>query len=154
MNKQNFRSMIEKRVRNEQEAAKLLYESTKKTNNTVISLFLYQLALDSEKHEHMLKAILSLTDSPSSVLTFGESEEFRKTIQKHQEMEHEMLENFKKIVDLTEDKRVRFILQNIISDEKRHHAIIKRVHQLVSEGEKIKDEKWWDFLYRYSRLTG
>jgi len=154
MNKQNFRSMIEKRVRNEQEAAKLLYESTKKTNNTVISLFLYQLALDSEKHEHMLKAILSLMDSPSSVLTFGESEEFRKTIQKHQEMEHEMLENFKKIVDLTEDKRVRFILQNIISDEKRHHAIIKRVHQLVSEGEKIKDEKWWDFLYRYSRLTG
>ena len=154
MNKQSFRSMIEKRVRNEQEAAKLLYESTKKTNNTVISLFLYQLALDSEKHEHMLKAILSLMDSPSSVLTFGESEEFRKTIQKHQEMEHEMLENFKKIVDLTEDKRVRFILQNIISDEKRHHAIIKRVHQLVSEGDKIKDEKWWDFLYRYSRLTG
>lgn len=154
MTKQNFRSMIEKRVRNEQEAAKLLYESTKKTNNTVISLFLYQLALDSEKHEHMLKAILSLMDSPSSVLTFGESEEFRKTIQKHQEMEREMLENFKKIVDLTEDKRVRFILQNIISDEKRHHAIIKRVHQLVSEGEKIKDEKWWDFLYRYSRLTG
>jgi len=154
MNKQSFRSMIEKRVRNEQEAAKLLYESTKKTNNTVISLFLYQLALDSEKHEHMLKAILSLMDSPSSVLTFGESEEFQKSIQKHQEMEHEMLENFKKIVDLTEDKRVRFILQNIISDEKRHHAIIKRVHQLVSEGEKIKDEKWWDFLYRYSRLTG
>ncbi len=154
MNKENFRSMIEERVRNEQEAAKLLYESAKKTNNKVISLFLYQLALDSVKHEHMLKTILSLMDSPSLAPTVGESEEFQKTIQKHQEMEHEMLENFQKIVDLTEDKRVRFILQNMIGDEKRHHAIIKRVHQLVSEGEKIKDEKWWDFLYRYSRLTG
>jgi rubrerythrin len=83
-----------------------------------------------------------------------EGEEFRKAIEEHVEVERKMLESFESIVDKTDDKRVRFILQDIISDEKRHHAIMKRVHELVCESEKVKDEKWWDFLFRYSRLTG
>jgi len=154
MSKQDFRSIIEERVKEEQEATKLLHESIKKTNNPVIRLLLYQMALDSAKHERMLQAVLSFLDSPSSMPSCKESGEFNKIIEKHIEVEREMLQNFEKIVDMAEDKRVRFILEDIISDEKRHHAVIKRVHQLVCEGEKVKDEKWWDFLYRYSRLTG
>ena len=65
-----------------------------------------------------------------------------------------MLEDFERTVDKTEDNRIRFILQDIISDEKKHHAIMKRVHELVCEGKKVQDQKWWDFLFRYSRLTG
>lgn len=153
IDKQEFKTMIEERVENEREAVRLLHDSIGKTKNTVIRLLLYQLALDSMKHEHMLRAILKLLET-SSKEQFKEGEEFRKAIEKHVEVEREMLESFERIVDKTEDKRVRFILQDIISDEKRHHAIIKRVHELVCEGEKVKDEKWWDFLFRYSRLTG
>jgi rubrerythrin len=153
MSMEDLKKIIEARIKNEQEAARSLQDSTRKTDNTVIRLLLYELALDSAKHEHMLKAILSLLDSPSSLPSRRESEEFHKIIEQHVEIEHEMLTSFEKIVDLAKDKRVRFILQDIISDEKKHHAIIKRVHQLISEGDKVKDEKWWDFLYRYSRLT-
>jgi len=154
MSKQDFRSIIEERVREEREATKLLHESIKKTDNPVIRLLLHQIALDSMKHKRMLQAVLSFLDSPSSMPSCKESEEFNRIIEKHVEVEREMLGNFEKIVDLAKDKRVRFILEDIISDEKRHHAVIKRIHQLVCEGEKVKDEKWWDFLYRYSRLTG
>jgi len=146
--------MVEERVENEREAVRLLHDSMGKTKNTVIRLLLYQLALDSTKHEHMLRAVLKLLETPSKEQFRWGGEEFRKAIQKHVEVEREMLEGFEKIVDKTEDKRVRFILEDIISDEKKHHAIMKRVHELVCEGEKVKDEKWWDFLFRYSRLTG
>jgi rubrerythrin len=154
IDKQEFKMMIEERVEDEREAVRLLHDSMGKTNNTVIRLLLYQLALDSTKHEHMLRAISKLLETPSKEQFRWEGEEFRKAIENHVEVEREMLEGFEKIVDKTEDKRVRFILEDIISDEKKHHAIMKRVHELVCEGEKVKDEKWWDFLFRYSRLTG
>jgi len=154
MDKQKFTMMIEEQIVNESQAVKLLHESMAKTTNTVIQLLLHQLALDSTKHEHMLRAILKLLETPSKEQFKWEGEEFRKAIEKHVEVEREMLESFEKIVDKTKDERIRFIIQDIISDEKKHHAIMKRVHQLVCESEKVKDEKWWDFLFRYSRLTG
>ena len=154
VNKQEFERMIEEQIENERNATGILYDSAKKTDNMVIRLMLNQLALESVKHEHMLKAILQLLESPSKEQFESESKGFRKVIEKHVEIERKMLEDFERIVDLTEDYRMRFILQNMISDEKRHHAIIKRVHELVCESEKVRDEKWWDFLFRYSRLTG
>jgi rubrerythrin len=154
INKQEFKGIIEKRIENEKKAVELLQDSLEKTSNTVIQLLLYQLALDSTKHEYMLRATLELLETPSKEQFKCEGEEFRKAIEKHAEVEREMLESFEKIVDKTEDKRIRLILQEIISDEKKHHTIIKRIYELICEDEKIKDEKWWDFLFRYSRLTG
>ena len=154
VNEQEFKMMIEELVENEKTAVKLLDDSMKRTSNTVIRLLLHQLALDSTKHERMLSVILELLEAPSKEQFESEGEKFRKVIEKHVEVEREMLEDFEKIVDKTEDKRVRFILQNIVSDEKRHHAIMKRVYELVCEGDEAKDEKWWDFLFRYSRLSG
>jgi len=146
--------MIEERIENEREAARLLYDSVRRTNNRVIRLLLYQFALDSIKHENMLRAILQLLESPSKEGFKSEGEEFRKVVEKHIEIEREMLEGFERFVDKTEDNRIRFLLQDMISDEKRHHAIMKRVYELVCESERVQDEKWWDFLFRYSRLIG
>lgn len=154
VDKQEFKMMIEEQIGNEKRATKLLRGSMKKTDNTVIQLMLHQLALDSTKHEKMLSAILQFLETPSKEWFKHEGEEFRKVIEKHVEVERKMMQDFERIVDETEDNRIRFILQAIISDEKKHHAIMKRVHELICEGEKVKDQKWWDFLFRYSRLTG
>ena len=152
--KQEFKVMVEEQIENEKEAARLLHDSVRKTNNQVIRLLLYQLALDSIKHENMLRTILQLLESSSKEGFKSEGEEFRKVIEKHVEIEREMLEGFERFVDKTEDNRIRFLLQDMISDEKRHHAIMKRVYELVCESERVQDEKWWDFLFRYSRLIG
>ena len=154
IDKQVFKVMIKKQIENERKAEKLLHDSLRKIENRVIRLLLYQLALDSTKHENMLRTILQLSESPSKEQFMSEGAEFRKVIEKHVEIERKMLEDFERIVDKTEDNRIRFLLQDIISDEKRHHAIMKRVHELVCESEKVQDEKWWDFLFRYSSLTG
>ena len=151
---QDFKTMIEEQIENEKKAVRLLQSSMKKTDNAVIQLMLSKLALDSTKHERMLRAILQLLESSPGEQFRYEGEEFRSVIEEHVEIERKMLEDFERIVDKTEDNRIKFILQDIISDEKRHHAIMKRVHELMCEGEKVQDQKWWDFLFRYSRLTG
>ena len=151
MNKQGLKEIVEGQVNNENNAARLLRDSATKTNNVVVQLMLNQLALDSEKHAYMLGVILQLLDSNEQFQQ--ENEQFLKIIQKHVEIEKKMLEDFERTVDLTEDRRLRFIIQDIIRDEKKHHAVVKRMYQLIFESETIQDEKWWDFLFRYSRLN-
>lgn len=146
--------MIKEQIGNEKEAVRLLRESMRNTGNAVIRLLLHKLALDSIEHRSMLNAVLQLIESPSKQQFEEESDEFRQAIEEHVEMERKMLEDFELIVDKTRDKRIRFILQDIITDEKKHHAITRRIYELICESEKTKDEKWWDFLFRYSRLSG
>ncbi len=126
----------------------------RKTENPVIRLLLTQLALDSTKHEHMLKIILELLNpSPDSHLEVDD-EDFREAMETHVRLEREMVDDFQKLVERIDDKRIRFILQDIISDEKRHHAITKRIYDLVYKSGATRDAVWWDFLFRYSRLSG
>lgn len=154
LDKQELEAIIEERIRDEVRGAKLLRDSMKKTDNVVIQLLLNQIALDSVKHESMLRAILGLLDSRSEEGFRTEGKEFLKLIEMHVEIERRMLEEFERVVDRIKDSRIRFMVQNIIGDERRHHSIMKRLHGLVFEGEKVQDEKWWDFLFRYSRLKG
>jgi rubrerythrin len=114
---------------------------------------LIQLSLDSAKHEHMLKAVLKMLAAKSNTDLVRETKYFRSVIQDHVKIEKEMLTGFEKLVDETSDRRIRFLLQEIISDEKRHHAVMKRISALLSSNEEVNDGQWWDFLFRYSRLT-
>ena len=147
-----FRENITLRIAEEKKANQLLHDTIGKTENVVIKLLLYQLALDSAKHELMLKTVLELLNSPSVVRSAFEDKSFRDVMVQHVSIEEEMINGFEKAVDKVKDKRIKFILQDIISDEKKHHAIVKRIYDLVC-AEKVKgDEDWWDFLYRYSHL--
>jgi len=147
-----FKTLIEERIKDEKEATKSLYDSIKKAKNSIVRLMLYQLALDSVKHEHMLRTILRILEFDGTQ-DDPEIKEFPEIVKKHVELENNMLRSFERIVERTADKRIRFILQEIVSDERKHHAIVKRISELISDTEEVRDEKWWDFLYRYSHLS-
>lgn len=144
---------IQKGLANEKFIFEMLNKTNVKTNNSVIKLILNQLALDSKKHESMLKIILSLLNPLENAIV-EEGEEFHKIIEQHIKFEDEMLRTYEKLIDETEDKRIRFLLQDIINDEEKHHSLVKRIYTLVCAGNEVTNEKWWDFLFRYSRLTG
>lgn len=145
---------IDSRIAEERKVITLLHDTIRKTTNPVIRLLLSQLAFDSAKHEYMLKIVLELLKAPPETRIEAEAEDFRKVLAQHVKAEQAMIQGFEKVVDRITDKRIRFILQDIISDEKRHHAITKRIYDLAYEGEATRDEAWWDFLFRYSRLSG
>jgi len=154
MENEGLKALIEERIEDERRAVAILHDSMGKVDNMVIRLLLDQLALDSVKHERMLEVILRLLEHPAKEQFEGEGEELRGILERHVEIEREMLEALERTVDETGDGRIRFLLQDMISDERRHHALMRRAHELVSDGERARDERWWDFLFRYSRLAG
>ena len=152
MSKNDLSDGIKKQIGNEEKAARSLLESGKKTENRIISLLFKQIALDSMKHAEMLRTILSLTESFEKG-NVAEKEDFTEALDKHIMVERKMLQDFEEMIEFTEDIRIRFILQNIIADEKRHNKIMKRMHEIVFSDKKDDDKRWWDFLYRFSKLT-
>jgi rubrerythrin len=100
----------------------------------------------------MLKTILSLLKDSEPSMSGSNNNELMKQVELHVEIERVMLEKMLELVDSVEDSRIRFIIQNIINDERKHHSIMKRLYTLLYE--EVTDEKWWDFIFRVSRLKG
>lgn len=137
-------------IKDERETVNHLSQTINKTKNNVIKILMQILLIDSLKHEKILQIVLSIIKTPK--LESSEVSEVAQHLKEHVEEEKTMMENFETLVDKVEDQRIRFLLENIITDEKRHHNIVERITELVVDSE-TSDDAWWDFLYRYSRLT-
>ena len=90
--KLDWKREIKKQIENEVTASKILLQSTKITNNPIVSHIFYQLALDSKKHVHQLKLILHLLEDPEK--SFEEEDGFDKVVKRHVEIERKMLQDF------------------------------------------------------------
>jgi rubrerythrin len=150
LNNQELEENIQKMIKDESAAVNHLSKTIKKTKNNVIKILMQILLIDSLKHGKILEIILSILNIPK--LESSEIGEVVQNLKEHVEEEKMMMENFENLVDTVEDQRVRFLLENITTDEKRHHNIVERITELVVDSE-TSDDAWWDFLYRYSRLT-
>jgi hypothetical protein len=147
---QELEKNIQKMIKDERETVNHLSQTINKIKNNVIKILMQILLIDSLKHEKILQIVLSILKTPK--LESSEISEVAQHLKEHIEEEKAMMENFENLVDKVEDQRIRFLLENIITDEKRHHNIVKRITELVVDSE-TSDDAWWDFLYRYSRLT-
>jgi rubrerythrin len=141
---------IQKMMKDERETVNHLSQTINKTKNSVIKILMQILLIDSLRHGKILEIVLSILKAPK--LESSEISEVAQHLKEHVEEEKAMMENYENLVDKVEDKRIRFLLENIITDEKRHHNIVERITGLVADSE-TSDDAWWDFLYRYSRLT-
>lgn len=137
-------------IKDERNTVSHLGKTIKKTKNNVIKILMQIMLIDSLKHAKTLEITLSILKNPK--LESSEIGEVAQHLKEHIEEEKAMMENFEDMVDKVEDQRIRFLLENIITDEKRHHNIVERIAELVVDSETSEDA-WWDFLYRYSRLT-
>ena len=137
-------------IKDERTTVSHLGKTIKKTKNNVIKILMQIMLIDSLKHAKILEIILSILNTPT--LENSEIGEVAQHLKEHIEEEKIMMENFEDMVDKVEDQKIRFLLENIITDEKRHHSIVERIAELVVDSE-TSDDAWWDFLYRYSRLT-
>jgi rubrerythrin len=146
---QELEESVQKMIKDERITVNHLGETIKKTKNNVIKILMQIMLIDSLKHAKVLEIILSILKTPK--IESSEISEVSEHLKTHVEEEKFMMENFENMVDKVEDQKIRFLLENIITDEKRHHNIVERIAELVADSE-TSDDEWWDFLYRYSRL--
>ena len=131
----------------EEEIVKSVNKALKTTKNSVVKSVLKGMALDSSKHAAIYRAAEQIVQV-APALTESEFNELRKVVKWHIENEDKVIKRLEDAVKRTENKRIRFLLQAIVADEKRHHQLLDAIMDIVVKGETITDDEWWEMLWK------
>ncbi len=53
-----------------------------------------------------------------------------------------------------EDKAVKFLLEAILKDEVYHHALLKRVHEMIVKRETLTESYIWEMIWKDTTYHG
>lgn len=122
-------------------------DSLKNIRNPIVKQVLRAIAFDSQKHAGIYNAAMTIT-SITPALTDKEYKELETIAEKHIADEEEAMSALDKIMPKIEDPKVRFLLESIAADEKKHHELLNRIMELIVKKEAITEEDWWEILWK------
>jgi len=138
-------------IKSQIEIEKKIVESINKAlvgvNNPPVKGVLRGISLDSVKHAEMYEAAYSLLTQTSTALAQEDLDKQRGIVEKHIQMEADLIQKIELMVPSVEDKKVKLLLNAILTDEKRHHALLKMVLEIIVHGETITEDDWWKMLW-------
>jgi bacterioferritin (cytochrome b1) len=109
---------------------------------------LKSISLDSVKHAEMYAAAVELLTTVSQALSQENLDKQKALVDKHIRMEEELIKKIGKVLPTVENDKVKLLLNAILSDENRHHELLKMVLEIIVRGETITEEDWWDLLWK------
>lgn len=115
--------------------------------NPVVKGVLKGISLDSTKHADMYSSAISLLTSVSQALTEDNLKKQIALVEKHIQLEANIIKKLQDVVPSIQNEKVKLLLSTILSDELRHHALLKKVLSILVRGETITDNDWWDVLW-------
>lgn len=125
-----------------------LNKSLTDIGNLTIKGVLRGISLDSVKHAEMYDSAVKLLTSVPQALTQENLDQQKKLVEKHIELEAELIEKISNALPTVENKKVKLLLNAILADEKRHHELLKEILEILVKGETITEADWWDVLWK------
>ena len=78
----------------------------------------------------------------------------RALVQKHINVEAELIKTLQTMIPTIENEKVTFLLKSILNDETKHHAMLKMVLEIIVHKETITEADWWEMLWEGSPFHG
>lgn len=125
-----------------------LNNSLGEISNQAVSGVLKGISLDSVKHAEMYTAAVKLLTDVTPPLTQENLDTQIELVRNHIRLEAELIQKIGKILPNIENEKVSLLLNAILTDEKRHHALLTEVLQILVQGETITEEDWWDLIWK------
>jgi len=122
--------------------------------NPVVKSVLKGVSLDSVKHADLYSAAITLLTQSSTALNQDNLDTQRALVQKHINVEAELIKTLQTKIPAIENEKVTFLLNSILSDEVKHHAMLKMVLEIIVHGETITESDWWKILWEGSPFHG
>ena len=138
---------MEKQMKIEKEIVDSVTKGLVDIENLGVKGVLKGISLDSKKHAEMYSSAITLLTSIPQALTEKNLDKQKELVQKHIDLEAEIIKKLKKVVPTIQDKKVELLLKAILADEIRHHDLLKKVLEILVKGETITDADWWDVMW-------
>jgi len=140
-------ALFKKQIKVEQAIVDSVKEGLIEIENPAVKGVLKGISFDSMKHAEMYSSAINLLTSVPQALTEGNLDKQRELVEKHIRLEAEIIETLNEAIPSIQNEKVKLLLNAILSDEKRHHALLKEVLEILVRGETITDNEWWDVLW-------
>ena len=111
-------------------------------------------SLDSVKHAELYASAVTLLTNVSQALSQENLDAQKTLVEKHIQMEAELIKKIEKTMPTIKNKKVEFLLNAILEDEKRHHAMLKMVLEIIVHGETVTENDWWELLWKNAPFHG
>ncbi len=116
--------------------------------NPAVKGTLKGISLDSVKHAEMYTSAVDLLTGVPKALTQEHLDKQRELVEKHIEMELRLIKRIGEELPKVENDKVKLLLTAILEDEKRHHALLKQVLEILVKGETITEDEWFDVMWK------
>lgn len=140
-------ALFKNQIKVEKEIVDSVTEGLADIENEAVKGVLKGISLDSTKHANMYSSAIDLMTTVPQALTEGNLDKQRELVEKHIRLEAQIIKTLKNVIPSVTNKKVKLLLEAILSDEIRHHALLKKVLDILVKGETITDADWWDVLW-------
>lgn len=152
--KTDLLDFIKRQIEIENEIVKSLNEALRDMENPAVKGVLRGISLDSNKHADMYASALTLLTAVPQALSQERLDRHRMLVEKHIRTEAEIIEKISSILPTVKNDKVKLLLTAILEDEKRHHALLKQVLEIIVRGETITEDEWWDIIWKNTPFHG
>jgi rubrerythrin len=145
--KEQLIEFLKKQIANENKIVNSVNSGLKNINNPPVKAVLKGISLDSVKHSELYASAIVILSKASQAMTQENLDEQRMLVEKHIHLESELIEKLEEMLPSIKNKKVAFLLNSILSDERRHHELLKQVLEIIVRGETITEDDWWKLLW-------
>jgi rubrerythrin len=140
-------ALFKNQIKIEQAIVDSVTKGLTEIKNSAVKGVLKGISLDSTKHADMYLSAISLLTTVPQALTEENLSKQRELVEKHIQLEAQIIDKLQEVVTSVKNEKVKLLLTAILSDEIRHHALLKKVLEILVKGETITDNDWWDVLW-------
>jgi len=152
--KNDLVEFMKRQIEVENEIVSSLNKGVVDIKNPPVKAVLKGISLDSVKHAELYAAAIKLLTEVSTALSQENLDAQRTLVEKHIEMEADLIKKLEKMMPTIENNKVKFLLNSIFMDEKRHHAMLKAILESIVRAETITEDEWWQTLWEGSPFHG
>lgn len=131
----------------EEEIVKSVSKALETIKNPVVEAVLRGISHDSAKHAEIYKSAAQII-AVAPALKEKEFRHLEEVVRWHIESEEKLIGRLREAVNKTANIRVKFLLESILADEKRHHDLLNMVMNIIVKGETITDQDWWEIIWK------
>ena len=144
-----------RQIATENQIADSLNLALGKIGNPAIRGVLKGIYLESAKHAEMYGLTIDLMTIVSKARGQENMDLQRDFMEKHIEMESNLIEEITKVLLSVESEKVKVLLNSILMDKKRHLELLRQILEITAIEETISEDNWediwWDMIWKDSR---
>ncbi len=139
---------LRRQISVEKKIVRSLSKSLREIGNPAVKGVLKGISLDSAKHAEMYNSAAMLLTTIPRALTQEQLDTQKDLVEKHIEMELELIQKISEELPTVENDKVKLLLEAILADERRHHELLKKILEILVHGETITEQDWWDIMWK------